>query len=178
MWRWRRKAIEMWFVALPNLYKPATFYLFLSLHSVPEELTWVGSVPFAKNRSVERIACKGTRCLNTAMLVSPHFKQFRCLHRNVSGFALSIRHDCWNDQVRKSGLGSISITSSLRGNLPSPREDRLVLFTMAACVYRNASRHATHWIRQGNSYGFGAGFLFWCEQTEFDRVWWSDDWRQ
>ena len=26
--------------------------------------------------------------------------------------------------------------------------------------------------------GFGAGFLFWCEQTEFDRVWWSDDWRK
>ena len=31
---------------------------------------------------------------------------------------------------------------------------------------------------KGNSYGFGAGFLFWFEQTEFDRVWWSDDWRQ
>ena len=26
--------------------------------------------------------------------------------------------------------------------------------------------------------GFGAGFLFWCEQREFDRVWWSDDWRK
>ena len=87
-------------------------------------------------------------------------------------------HDCWNDQVRKSGLGSISITSSFRGNLPSPREDRLVLFTMVACVYRNAGRHATHWIHQGNFYGFGAGFLFWFEKTESDRVWWSDDWRQ
>ena len=91
MWRWwRRKAIEMWFHGLPNLYKRTTFYFFLSLHSAPEELTWVGSVPFAKNRLVERIACKGRRCLNTAMLVSPHCKQFRCLHRNVSGFALSI----------------------------------------------------------------------------------------
>ena len=89
-WRRRRKAIEMWFHGLPNLYKRATFYLFLSLHSAPEKLTWVGSVPFAKNRLVERVACKGMRCLNTAMLVSPHFKQFRCLHRNVSGFALSI----------------------------------------------------------------------------------------
>ena len=29
---------------------------------------------FAKNHLVERIACKGTWCLNTAMLVSPHFK--------------------------------------------------------------------------------------------------------
>ena len=41
---------------------------------------------------------------------------------------------------------------------------------MAARVYTNASRHATHWIRQGNSYGSGAGFPFWCAQTEFDRV--------
>ena len=45
---------------------------------------------------------------------------------------------------RKSDLGSISITLSFRDNLPSSREDRLVLFAMAACVYRNASRHATH----------------------------------
>ena len=96
----------------------------------------------------------------------------------VSLWASFHLHDCWNDQVRKSGLGSISITSSFRGNLPSPREDRLVLFTMVACVYRNAGRHATHWIHQGNFYGFGAGFLFWFEKTESDRVWWSDDWRQ
>ena len=96
----------------------------------------------------------------------------------VSLWASLHLHDCWNDQVRKSGLGSISITSSFSSNLPSPREDRLVLFTMVACVYRNAGRHATHWIHQGNFYGFGAGFLFWCEQTESDRVWWSDDWRR
>ena len=87
-WWWRSKAIEMWFHGLPNLYKRSTFCLFLSLHSAPEDLTWVGSVPFAKNRLVERIACKGTRCLNTTMLVSPHFKEFRCLHRNVSGHYL------------------------------------------------------------------------------------------
>ena len=182
-WWWWRKTIEMWFHGLPNLYKRATFYLFLSLHSAPLR-SWhelVLHVPFAKNRLVERIASKGTRCLNTAMLVSPHFKQFRCLHRNVSGFALSILSPPWLLElplVGKSGLGSISITSSFIGNLPSPREDRLVLFTMAACVYRNAGRHATHRIHQGNFYGFGAGFLFWCEQTESDRVWWSDDWRQ
>ena len=47
-------------------------------------------------------------------------------------------------RVRKTGLGSISITTSFRDNLPSLGEDCLVLFTMAACVYRNASRHATH----------------------------------
>ena len=73
-----------------NLYECATFYLFLSLHSAPEELTWVGSVPFAKNPLVEKIVCRGTWCQNTARLVSPHFKHFQCFHRNVSGFATSI----------------------------------------------------------------------------------------
>ena len=61
-------------------------------------------------------------------------------------------HDFRNGRVRKNSLGSISITTSLRGNLPSPREDRLVLLTIEACVYRNVSRHATHRIRRGNSY--------------------------
>ena len=53
-------------------------------------------------------------------------------------------HDCWNDRVQKNGLGSISFTASFRGNLPSPGENHLVLFTIAVCVYRNASGHATH----------------------------------
>ena len=43
-----------------KLYQCATCNHFLSLHSAPEELTGVGSVPFAKNHLVERIACKGT----------------------------------------------------------------------------------------------------------------------
>ena len=43
-----------------NLYKCTTFFLFLSLHSAPEELTSVGSVPSAKNPLVEKIVCKGT----------------------------------------------------------------------------------------------------------------------
>ena len=43
-----------------NLYKCATFYLFLSLHCAPEGLTCAGSVLSAKNPVVERIACKGT----------------------------------------------------------------------------------------------------------------------
>ena len=69
-------------------------------------------------------------------------------------------HHCLIDRVRKNGLGSISIATSFRDNLPFPGGDRLVLFTMAACVYRNASRHATRWIRQGNSYGFGQDSYF------------------
>ena len=44
-------------------------------------------------------------------------------------------HDCRNDRVRKNGLGSIAFATSFRDHLPSPEEDRLVLFTMAACVY-------------------------------------------
>ena len=127
-----------------NLYKCATFSLFLSLHFAPEELTWVGSVLPAKNPLVEEIVCKGTWCLNTAMLVS----------QNVSGFASSILlhlHYCRNDRVLDNGLGSVSVAISFRDHLPFPREDRLVLFTMAACVYTNVNRHAKHWIRQGNS---------------------------
>ena len=42
-----------------NLYKCSTFFLFLSLHSAPEELTRVGSVLSAKNPLVERIVYKG-----------------------------------------------------------------------------------------------------------------------
>ena len=43
-----------------------------------------------------------------------------------------------------SGKTAISIATSFKDHLPSPGEDRLVLFTMAACVYTNVSRHATH----------------------------------
>ena len=107
-WWWWKKTVEMWWwwwwcrensrnvvVAVvvleqnngilwpENLYKCSTFFLFLSLHSAPEELTWVGSVPFAKNPLVEKIVCKGMWCLNTARLVSPHFKQFQCLNYSI-----------------------------------------------------------------------------------------------
>ena len=111
-----------------NLFKFATFYLFLSLHSAHEELTWVGSVPFAKNRLEERTACKGTWCVNTAKLVSPHFKQFQCLQQmsevslRASFYLLGFR----GDPVWKDSLGSISITTSVRCHLPSPGQDRLV----------------------------------------------------
>ena len=52
--------------------------------------------------------------------------------------------DCRNDRVRKNGLGSIAIATIFRDHLPSPGEDRLVLFTTAACVDTNVSRHAKH----------------------------------
>ena len=58
-------------------------------------------------------------------------------HRNVGLTPFQM-----NDRVRKNGLGSISFATSFRGNLRSLGEDCLVLFTMVACVYRNASRHA------------------------------------
>ena len=79
---------------------------------------------------------------------------------------------------KKDCMGSIFIAASFRGNFPSPGEDSLVLFTMATCVYKNASGHAIHWICERNSYGFGVGVLFWRERKEFDCVWWSDDLRQ
>ena len=43
-------------------------------------------------------------------------------------------HGCRDYQVWKDNLGSISITASFRGNLPSPGEDSLVLTTMATCA--------------------------------------------
>ena len=40
-----------------------------------------------------------------------------------------------------SGMAGSGKTAWVR---PSPGEDRLVLFTMAACLYTNVSRQATH----------------------------------
>ena len=68
MWWWWRWGETMEFYGLKTYIKCLAFYLFLSLHSAPEELTWVGSLPFAKNHLVERVACKGTWFLNTAGL--------------------------------------------------------------------------------------------------------------
>ena len=104
-WWWRENSWNVVVVVLreennrilwpESLYKCATFYIFLSLHVAPEELTWVGSVLSAKHLFVEKIVCKGSWCLNTAMLVSPHFKQFQCFQGNVSGFASSILWPPW-----------------------------------------------------------------------------------
>ena len=101
--------------------------------------------------------------------------------KNMSAVSLRASfhlHSCRDDQVWKDSLGLIFITASFRGHLPSPGEDSLVLITMTTCVYKNVSDHAIHWICERNSYGFGVGVLFWSEQKEFDRVWWSDDLRQ
>ena len=78
------------------------------------------------------------------------FQTVPMFSQNVSGFASSILlhlHYCRNDRVLDNGLGSVSVAISFRDHLPFPGEDRLVLFTKAACVYTNVSRHATHWIR-------------------------------
>ena len=48
----------MWFHCLPNLYKRATFYLFLSLHSVVN-MSWLCSVcekSFSRKDSMQRHA--------------------------------------------------------------------------------------------------------------------------
>ena len=57
------------------------------------DVSWLRSV--CQNPLVEKIVCKGTWCVNTARLVSPHFKHFQCFHRNVSGFASSISSPPW-----------------------------------------------------------------------------------
>ena len=108
-------------------------------------MSWFCSVcekSFSRKDSMQRHAISkhrnaGLTPFQTVPMSSQKCQRFRFEHSFTSMTA-------GMSQVRKSGLGSISIRSSFRGNLPSPREDRLVLFTMAACVYRNASRHATH----------------------------------
>ena len=92
-WRRRRRRHNNRILWPENLYKWETFYLFLSLYSSPEKLTWIGSVLSAKSPLVEKIICKGTWLLNAAILVSLYFKQFQCLHRNVS--ASSILLPAW-----------------------------------------------------------------------------------
>ena len=131
-WWWRRKTTEMWrwwrgnninvlavvvvvVVEVNNrilwpesLYKSATFYLFLGLRSAPEELTWVGSVLSAKNPLVERIVCKGRWWINTAMLVSPHFKQFYCLARLLQYLSYMRSPDPEREKLHQRGLSSVS----------------------------------------------------------------------
>ena len=74
--------------------------------------------------------------------------------------AVSIRasfylHDCRNDRVRKNGLGSISIATSFRDNLPSPGEDCLVLFTI------HIQESVFEWLQEN-------GALCCCETLKFD----------
>ena len=107
-------------------------------------MSWFCSVcekSFSRKDSMQRHAMSkhrnaGLTPFQTVPMSSQKCQRFRFEHPFTSMTA-------GMTNFRKSDLGSISITSSLRGNLPSPRENRLVLFTMAACVYRNASRHAT-----------------------------------
>ena len=106
----------------------------------------------AKARDIYTPPCRSHPISNSSNV----FKKMSAVSLRTSFYV----RDCRNDRVRKNGLSSISITTSFRDNLPSHRGNRLVLFTMAACVYRNAIGHAAHCIRQENSYGFGAGLLF------------------
>ena len=158
-----------------NLYKCTTFYLFLSLHFDPEELAWVASVLSAKNPLVEKIICKGTWCLNTAMLVSPHFKQFQYFHRNVSGFALSTLSPPWLPEWPgpEKRPGFDRYCNKLQRKINPPPE-RIVW-----CCSQWQPAYTQMLVAMPNiEFVKGIRFLFWCEQTEFDRVWWSYDWRQ
>ena len=143
------------------------------------DMGWFCSVcekSFSRKDSMQRHVMSkhrnvGLNPFQTVPVSSKKCQWFRFEHRS---FHL---HVFRNDRDRKNALGSISITASLRGNSTFPGEDRLVLFTMAACVFRNTS-DTTHWVRQGNSYGFGAGFLFWCETRKLIVFLRSNDWRQ
>ena len=108
-------------------------------------MSWLCSIcekSFSRKDSMQRhVMSKHRNASLTPFQTAPMFSQ---ICSDMSLRASFYLRDCRNERVRKNGLGSISIATSFRANLPSPGEDRLVLFTMTACVYTNASRHATH----------------------------------
>ena len=143
------------------------------------DMSWFCSVcekSLSRKDSMQRhvMAKQRKACLTLFQTVAMPSKNMSAVSLRAS-FHL---HGYRDDQVWKDSLGLIFITTSFRGHLPSPGEDSLVLITMKTCVYKNVSDHAIHWICERNSYGFGVGVLFWCEQKESDHVWWSDDLRQ
>ena len=133
----RRRSLQWNFLACKPIWM-RNVRTFFSLHSVPVELTWIGSVPFATNLLTEKRIMQKTL----------YFQTLQCSHpisyRSYAFTAVSLR-------VQASFYlpGSISITTNIRIHLPSPGEDRLVLFTVATRINRNASGHNTHWICQG-----------------------------
>ena len=140
---------------------------------------WHASVLSAKNRLVEKLIWRH--------VISKHhnpgltqFSNSSNVFTEMSGGSLQASfylHDCRNNRVWKNGLGSISITTSFRRNLPSPWEDRLILFTMATCVYRNASRNATHSSREFLQLWSRIPILMWRNNGIWSCLI-SDNWRQ
>ena len=97
---------------------------------------------------------KGTWCLNTALLVSPHFKQFQqCFHRNVSGFASSILLPPWLPEWPgpEKRHGFDLYYRKLQRQFTFPGRESFGVIHNGILRMQNASGHATHWIRQGNS---------------------------
>ena len=107
-------------------------------------MSWFCSVcekSFSRKDSMQRhVMSKHHKCWSHTISNSSVFTKMSTVSIRASNYL----HDCRNDRLRKNGLGSISIATSFKDNLPSPGEDRLMLFTMAASVYTNVSRHATH----------------------------------
>ena len=103
-------------------------------------MSWFCSVcekSFSRKDSMQRQVMSkhlnaGLTPLQTVPIFSQKCQRFRFEHPFTSMIA-------GNDRVRKNSLGSIAIATSFKDHLPS-----LVLFTMAAYVYTNVSRHAKH----------------------------------
>ena len=137
-----------------NLYKSAKFYLAFSVYILLlrswHDMSWFCSVcekSFSRKDSMQRhVMSKHRNAGITQFQTVPTVFSQKCQRfRFEHPFTF---HDCRDDGVGKNGMGSISITASFRGNLPSPGDNHLVLFAMAVCVYRNAGGHATYWIRR------------------------------
>ena len=80
-------------------------------------------------------------------------------------------HDCRNDRFRKNGLGSIAIATSFRDHLPSPGEDRLVLFSKWQPAYTEmlVAMPNIEFVK-GIPTALEQDSYFEVKETEFDRV--------
>ena len=174
-WWWKKNNGILW---PENRYKCATFF---SLNSAPEELTWVGSVLSARNPLVERIVCKrhvmskhrsaGLTPFQTVAMFSQKFQRFRFEHPFTSTIA---------------GMTGSGKTTWLRSLLQQasetiyPPPERIVWCYSQRRPAYTEMLIAMPYIEfvKGIPTALEQDILFWCEQTEFDRAWWSDDWRQ
>ena len=83
-----------------KLYQCATCYHFLSLHSAPDELTRVGSAPFARNR-LEYITCQNLRTFKFRAFYFGHFLSHfgHISDQNFGHFAVTRRKEIYASQT-------------------------------------------------------------------------------
>ena len=95
-----------------------------------------------------------------------HFTPFNAMHypaERCQRFQLVHPFTCMVAGMTGSGkncLGTIAVTTSSNRDRSSTGENNLVLLTVAARLYGNASHRTKHRICQGNPHGFRTRCLF------------------